>query len=93
MATFDPKSRYVQNARTYQVVDRRGRTVTALTAARAPEQTLLGEHARREGQRLDHLAGFYLDDPNGFWRLAELNDAILPDALAEVAAIKIPTVL
>jgi hypothetical protein len=90
---FDEKSRYVKTAKTYEAVDRRGRKVVALTVAERPVQTLLGEHLRKEGQRLDHLANAYLEDPNGFWRLAELNDAMLPDALAEVDVIKIPTVL
>ena len=45
---------------------------------------------RRDGQRLDHLANFYLLDPNGFWRLAEHNDAMLPDAIAEASIIRIP---
>jgi hypothetical protein len=93
MAIFDGNSRYVKNAETYEVVDRRGRKVVALTVAERPVQTLLGEHLRKEGQRLDHLANAYLEDPNGFWRLAELNDAMLPDALAEVDVVKIPTVL
>jgi hypothetical protein len=93
MAVFDEKSRYVINVSLYEVTDRRGRKVVALTVADKPVQTLLGEHLRKEGQRLDHLANFYLEDPNGFWRIAEINDAMLPDELAEVDVIKIPTVL
>jgi hypothetical protein len=93
VAVFDKKSRYVNNASTYEATDRRGRRVPALTVTSAPVQTLLGEHLRREGQRLDHLANFYLQDPNGFWRIAEFNDAMLPDALAETDIVKIPTVL
>jgi hypothetical protein len=93
MAVFDRKSRYVKNASTYEAIDRRPRRVVALTVAEKPAQTLLGEHLRKEGQRLDHLANFYIEDPNGFWRLCELNDVMLPDALAEVDVIKIPTVV
>jgi len=93
MPLFDEKSRYVKNASTYEATDRRGRRVAALTVANQPVQTLLGEHLRKEGQRLDHLANFYLQDPNGFWRIAELNDAMLPDGLAEIDSVKIPTVL
>jgi len=93
MAVFDRKSRYVRHASMYQAIDRRGRTVVALTVAEAPVQTRLGEHRRKEGQRLDHLAGFYLEDPSGFWRITELNDAMLPDALAEIEVVKIPTLL
>ncbi len=93
MAIFDEKSRYVKNASIYEATDRRGRRVAALTMADKPVQTLLGEHLRKEGQRLDHLANFYLQDPNGFWRICEHNDVMLPDALAEVDVVKIPTVL
>ena len=90
MATFDKKSRYVLNAETYVTRDRRGREVAALTPAGKPAQVHLGDHRRRDGQRLDHLANFYLNDANAFWRLAEHNDAMLPDTLAEVPAIRIP---
>jgi hypothetical protein len=90
MARFDPKSRYARYAETYEGEDRRGRAVAALTPAEPPEQPLLGEHLRKQGQRLDHLANFYLTDPSGYWRLAEINDAVLPDALAEVRSLKIP---
>ncbi len=90
MAIFDRKSRYIANAKTYQTTDARGRTVTALTPAEKPVQTPRGEHRRRDGQRLDHLANFYLGDPLGFWRLAEHGDVMLPDALAETDVVDIP---
>lgn len=93
MAIFDDKSRYVQHAETYTVTDRRGREVQALGAAEPPAMTLLGEHLRKEGQRLDHLAFFYLKDADGYWRLAEINDAVLPEALAERRVVKIPTAI
>ncbi len=93
MAVFDPKSRYVLNATTYEVTDRRGRQVRALTAAAEPVQAELGEHLRKEGQRLDHLANFYLKDAHGYWRIAEHNDSMLPDAEAETDVVQIPVVL
>jgi len=93
MAIFDEKSRYPNHATIYEATDRRGRVVPALSVAEPPPQVELGEHMRKEGQRLDHLANFYLKDPNGYWRIAELNGAVLPDALAEVDVVKIPTVL
>ncbi len=93
MAVFGNNSRYVKHARVYQVIDRRGRLVVALMAAAKPTQTLLGQHLKKEGQRLDHLANFDLQDPTGFWRLCELNDVMLPDALAEADIIEIPAVL
>ena len=91
MATFDSKSRYVKHATIYEAEDRRGRTVQALTPAIPTAQTKLGEHLRKQGQRLDHLANHYLGDANGFWRLAELNDAMLPDAVLTQDAIQIPS--
>ncbi|MDJ0861087.1 MAG: hypothetical protein QNK18_01845 [Gammaproteobacteria bacterium] len=91
MSTFDPKSRYVRNASTYEATDRRGRVVQALTPATAPVQTELGEHILKQGQRLDHLAQFYLKDPNGFWKIAEHNNAMLPDALLQQRTVKIPS--
>lgn len=93
MAIFSKKSRYALYAETYQVTDRRGRKVVALTVPPKPVQEERGEHLMREGQRLDHLASYYLKDPAGFWRICELNDVMLPDALAEVQTVKIPTVL
>lgn len=91
MASFDTKSRYVTLAETYTTTDARGRTVTALTPADKRDETALGEHRRRDSQRLDHLANFYLADPCGFWRLADHAGAMLPDALAETPTVKIPT--
>ncbi len=93
MAIFDPKSRYVKNATVYQTTDRRGRTVAALTPAAAPVQGKLGVFRRKQGQRLDHLAAFYLQDAYGYWRIAELNNVMLPEALSEADRIDIPTVL
>jgi len=93
MAVFDPKSRYVKYAKAYTTVDRRGRTVVAVRPARAPAQATLGVHRRKQGQRLDHLAAFYLQDAAGFWRIAELNEVMLPEALSEADVIDIPTVL
>lgn len=93
MAVFDTKSRYVKYARVYHTVDRRGRVVAAVTPAALPTQTRLGSHRRKQGQRLDHLAAFYLQDPFGFWRIAALNRVLLPDALTEAELIEIPTVL
>ena len=91
MAAFDPNSRYVKFAKIVEARDRKGRKVQALTPAEIPPQRLLGEHLRKDGQRLDHLAAHYLDDPNGTWRLADINDALLPDTLAEARIVKIPT--
>ncbi|NVB36422.1 hypothetical protein G6O69_01170 [Pseudenhygromyxa sp. WMMC2535] len=79
------------HAEIVEVQDEDGRTVERVGRAKRPDQTVLGEHVLRQGQRLDHLANYYLKDPHGFWRLCELNDALLPDQLAEVETLEIPT--
>jgi hypothetical protein len=86
---FDPKSRYLK-AETYVVADKRGRDVTVVAPPPPPEQVLLGIHLRKEGERLDLLAAKYTNDPAGFWRIAEQNDVMLPDALNEAREIEIP---
>ena len=91
MAVFDRKSRYVKPAlEPYSVVDRRGREVKALPMIEPPRERSIGEYVRKQGQRLDHLANSLLADPYGYWRIVELNGALVPDALEEVERIKIP---
>jgi hypothetical protein len=50
----------------------------------------MGIHLLRQGERADHLAAKYLDNPAGYWRLAEQNNAMLPEALTEQREIEIP---
>ena len=93
MAIFDRKSRYIARTPTgapYAAVDRRGRQVMVIPMPEPVPQAPLGEYVRKEGQRLDHLAAAFLDDPNGAWRIAELNGAVLPDALTLLERLKIP---
>jgi len=90
MGLFDPKSRYAKLA-TVLIKDARGRTVEVVPPAPAPAQQLLGRHLRRQGERADHLAALYLSDPAGFWRIAELNDAMTAEVLAELREVEIPT--
>lgn len=86
---FDEKSRY-KDKEQYLVKDRRGRTVQVVVVPEAPQQTLLGYHLLKQGQRPDHLAYKYLNNAAGFWRLAEANDAMLPEAMTEQPEIAIP---
>jgi hypothetical protein len=86
---FDAKSRYAP-LQPYQVRDRRGRTVAVVPVPPRPQQTPLGTHRLRQGQRLDHLAFHYLEDPAGFWRICELADVMLAEALTEARDIPIP---
>ena len=86
---FDKKSRYAK-LETYEVTDRRGRKVVVVPVPPSKDQTTLGLHIMKQGQRLDHLAQKYLDDPAGYWRICEMNDVMLPEALIEAQEIKIP---
>lgn len=86
---FAPNSRYT-NLPPRVVTDRRGRQVLIVTVPPHPKQSLLGLHQHHQGQRLDHLAQQYLKDATAFWRICELNETMLPDALQEVVEIAIP---
>lgn len=90
MSLFDAKSRYAKLP-TLTRIDHRGRLVEIVPPAPALQQTLLGRHVRRQGERPDHLAALYLSDPAGYWRLAEMNDAMSAEVLAELGEVLIPT--
>jgi hypothetical protein len=86
---FHPKSRYAGIAPTH-VVDARGRMVEAIPPAPRPNQTLRGIHLRKQNERADHLAALYVADPAGYWRLAEMNDAMTAEVLSELREVAIP---
>jgi transcription termination factor NusB len=91
MAVFDRLSRYVKPRLTpYRATDARGRQVNVLPMIEPPVETSIGRHVKKQQQRLDHLANAYLKDPYAFWRFAEVNGAILPDALAERELLDVP---
>jgi hypothetical protein len=86
---FDPLSRYARLA-TYARVDHRGRTVAVVPVPPPPADLTLGIHVLRQGERIDHLAFRYLENPAGFWRISELNGVMLAEALTERREIAIP---
>lgn len=86
---YDEKSRYAK-LEPYPVKDRRGRTAAVVPVPPALNETALGIHLLRQGERLDHLAAMYLDNPAGFWRLCELNGVMLAEALSEAREVVIP---
>jgi hypothetical protein len=86
---FDTLSRYAR-IDTYAVTDHRGRTVTVVEVPPDPGEGLLGIHVLRQGERADHLAYRYLNNAAGFWRIAERNQAMLPEQLTEQPEIEIP---
>ena len=86
---FDDKSRYAR-LKQYQVTDNWGRKVVVVPVPEPPDQRSIGRHILKQGQRIDHLAYKYLDDPAGYWRICVANDVMLPEALTEAKEIIIP---
>lgn len=86
---FEKKSRYAKQT-VHEAVDSRGRTVSIVLPPDKPKQTLLGFHQRKQGQRIDHMAYKYLQDYQGFWRIAEMNNAMHSEQLSEKSEIAIP---
>jgi hypothetical protein len=86
---FDEKSRYAKT-QVYTLPDRKGRWVNVVAVPDAPRQSILGYHALQQGQRPDHLAYKYLGNAAGFWRIAELNNAMQAEVLTEKPEIAIP---
>ncbi len=85
---FEKNSRYA-NLESCEVTDHRGHKVRVVPVP-PPRDVPLGIHLRKQGQRLDHLAFKYLKDAEAFWRICEVNDVMLPDALSETREIIIP---
>lgn len=86
---FDQKSRYA-GLEAYSVKDKRGRTVQVVRVPDALQQLIIGYHVLKQGQRLDHLANKYLNDPAGFWRICDANGVMQAEILSEEQEIAIP---
>jgi len=43
--------------------------------------TVLTEHVVTQDERLDNITARYLGDPEQFWRVADANNALQPEAL------------
>jgi hypothetical protein len=86
---FTPQSRYY-GVPVDQVTAADGRSVGLVRFPLRTAPALLGYHPVTEGQRLDHLAAAYLQDPTAFWILCDANGTIAPDALAARPLVGIP---
>ena len=86
---FEDKSRYLKTEQ-YHLIDGRGRIVGVVAIPEHLIQSLRGYHLRKDSERTDHHASHYLNDATGFWRIADINDAMLPEALMEQKEIAIP---
>jgi len=82
---FPTSSRY-HGLPTKTLVTPDGRTVVYLARRFVPPPdrfSLLREHVVTEGDRLDNVTARYLGDPELFWRVADANNAMRPEALVE----------
>lgn len=86
---FAPGSRY-EKMPTYTVTLSDGRQVSAVRLPPRTNDPLVGLHRRLEGQRIDHIAAHYLGDPTTFWRLCDVSNAMVPDALANRDLVGVP---
>jgi hypothetical protein len=44
---------------------------------------IIAEHPVEEGDRLDNVTANFLGDPEQFWQVCDVNDALRPDELTE----------
>jgi hypothetical protein len=80
---FPPTSRYYGIATT-TLTTPDGRTAVYLRRRFVPPPerfALVQLHVVSEGERLDTIAAKHLDDPEAFWRIADANAAMQPEAL------------
>lgn len=84
---FEPTSRYY-NSEVVTLTTPSGRVVAYIRRRFLPDaatMVLLAEHTVTEGDRLDNITARYLTDPEQFWRVCDVNNAMRPDDLtAEV---------
>jgi hypothetical protein len=86
---FFPGSRYQKQA-VYSVTLEAGAVVTAVTLPLPTNPALRGFHRRKQSERLDLLANFYLGDATAFWIICDVNNAVVPDALSNHPMIGVP---
>ena len=82
---FPITSRYY-NVETATLESGDGRLIAYLRRRFLPDSgkfALLQEHKILAGERPDHLAAVFLNDPEQFWRLADANGVMRPEELTE----------
>jgi hypothetical protein len=87
--SFDDNSRY-KKAALRQAPGPNGRLTTLVDPPPQGVEPIYGWHLYVQGQRLDQLAHKYLRAPTQWWRLADLNDAMWPDAVVDSPELAVP---
>ncbi len=80
---FEHTSRYYE-LETVTYTTPGGRTVAYKRRRFLPAPTgqiVLVEHTVTKGERLDNITARYLGDPEQFWRLCDINNAMHPEEL------------
>jgi hypothetical protein len=80
---FEPSSRYFDlETATLTLPDKREvRYVRRRFLPPVATGPVYVEHTVTEGERLDHITARYLGDPELFWQLADINNAMQAEAL------------
>jgi hypothetical protein len=85
VSLFPPNSRYAGiDTAVYQPAG--SQPIKYVLRRFLPQPELLAqvrEHKVQDKDRLDNLAALYLSDPEAFWRIADANRAMRPEALTE----------
>ncbi len=77
---FFKGSRYA-NVAELEFRDNQGRVIRYKKTRFIPETTADMGHRVSAGERLDHIADRYYNDPERFWRICDANRAMWPDDL------------
>lgn len=94
---FAPGSRY-HDLETASLTAPDGRVLLYVRRRFLPQDAdhpVLAEHTVVDGDRIDNLSARYYGDPELFWRIADANDAMLPEELTRevgrILVIAVPT--
>lgn len=83
--TFPRTSRYF-NVEIVKYVTADQREIVYLRRRFLPRSNtapIIAEHSVEEGDRLDNVTAKYLGDPEQFWQVCDVNEAMRPDELTE----------
>ena len=86
---FFKGSRY-EKVETAQFTGRDGRSVNYKKVRFIPDTPARLGHRVQQGERLDHIAHRYYQDPERFWRICDAGRALWPDDLIAETGRKIP---
>jgi len=81
---FFKGSRY-EDVEGHEIQDTRGRAIRYKKVRFIPETEARMGHILSQGERLDHIAYNYYQDPERFWRICDANRAMWPDELVAEA--------